>query len=190
MANPYDEYDLFDDWDEEGDRSSRKRESEGGTLRKQLEEVLAQNKQMAEFIQSVQRERAQTSLTQKIESRDLDPKVASLVPEGLSAADQDKWLDDNAALFAKRGTTPAPGQQPADQNTPTVPANAEEATEQLALTSTLTPSEIAALRATTADASASSGQPSGTTDPLAKLNTFDPATGNENEFWQFMRSQP
>jgi hypothetical protein len=188
MTNPYDEYDLFDDWDGEGDQSSRRQgESKGAAFRKQFEELLEQNKQMSEFIKSVQSERTAASLTQKIASRELDPKVAGLVPTGLSAADQDKWLDDNASLFAKTGAPAA--QEPVVTNTPVVPANAENATEQLALTSTLTPSEIAALRATTADAAASSGQPT-VSDPQAKLNSFDPATGSEAEFWQFMRSQP
>lgn len=183
MTQQYDEYDFMEDWDDEVDPAQQQRQqgqkSPGAGLRKQLEELLETNKQQAAFIESIRQEKAQQDVTAKLASRNLDPKLAGLMPSGLSAADQETWLDTWAPVLGTAQT-----HQPPAVNTPAGPALEADAI-QAEIASTLTPSEQAGLQAVTNE-NGSGQPPAGGQDPLTTMGAIQ----SEEEFWRFVRSQP
>ena len=79
-------------------------DNEGGTLRKQLEQALADNKSLTDSYSALQGEVRDMKLSSVLGSRGIDPKVAKLVPADIVADDAiTSWLDDNAGLFATSG---------------------------------------------------------------------------------------
>lgn len=170
-----DDYDFFGDWEEEVDPAEeQKRQASGKKFREQFEELLAANKRQQAFIDGVMKERQQAALVAKLESRNLDPKVANLIPEGLDAAGQDKWLEDNGALFAKTVTTETTSQTaPAEGEKNETPGVAPE------IVANLTISEMAALQQITQEAAGEGSVNQATLTPAQKLASFD----DEAAFW-------
>jgi hypothetical protein len=94
--------DSFDDYE-------RQEGGAGGGLRRQLEEVLAKNKELEKKLADRQAKDAEALLKDK----GLDPAVKELIPEG---ADPSEWIEKYAHLLGVKGTErdaqPAPSDDP------------------------------------------------------------------------------
>jgi hypothetical protein len=78
--------------------------SDGGSLRKQLEETLEQNKQLAKQVEQFQKNARQSTVEAVVASRNLPSKLIDLVPADVSDKSAvEKWLDNYADVFAPQG---------------------------------------------------------------------------------------
>lgn len=137
------QYDYSDGFDGDG----REAQS-GGGLRKQLEEALAEIRSLRQEVQGAKRE---TTVTDLLESKGIDPAVAQIIP---ADADPAGWLDQYGSLFNTGGKTLDEAEPP----TPEVEDDPDLRAEQEAM-------------------QAMSGASTGTSttqdeDPIAKLKSF------------------
>jgi hypothetical protein len=91
--------DSFDDYE--------RQESGGGGLRKQLEEVLADNKRLLKLLGD--REAKDTEALLK--DKGLDPAIKELIP---ADADPSEWIDKYAHLLGAKGTEREVAKAPSD----------------------------------------------------------------------------
>lgn len=163
----YDNYsDLFD-----GEGRERQ---DGGGLRKQLEEALAEIRSLRSELTSEKRTKTVTDL---LAEKGKDPAAAALVPEG---ADPKEWLEKYGSFLADAKKEPAQepsaGQPQGEQGgaAPEVPA-VDPALEE----------ERLAMETITGVVGAGTGIPStASADPIAKMQSFQ----TEEELMAFIRS--
>jgi hypothetical protein len=85
---------YFDDPDERSDNS-------GGGLRKQLEDLLSENRELRKLVEGDRQAAKATTATDLLKSKGLDPAVLQLVPE---EADPVEWVEKYSHLLGAKGT--------------------------------------------------------------------------------------
>ena len=120
--------------------------NDGGALRKQLEDALKKNKEMADRLAAVEaRERTQ-SVEKALSERGLNPKLAKFVSQedGSDPARLDTWIKENAELF---GAGTAPEAQTSGQPSVTPEqAEAHKRIQQVSQNGAHTVSDVSALQ--------------------------------------------
>lgn len=105
----------WDDDDDDFDGDDRKGGNEVPDLRKAYNALKRQNKELLEQLQTTQKGLRERSVKDVLAAKGLPEKVASLIPENITSADDvQAWVDQYADVFG----TPAP--------TPEAPAESEE----------------------------------------------------------------
>lgn len=90
------------DWDDDdNDGNDNSNNNSGGGLRKQLEQALAEAKQLKEANAKLQKEARTSKVSTVLAAKGLDAKVAKLIPADVAATDEaiGKWLDEFGDLF-------------------------------------------------------------------------------------------
>lgn len=93
------------EWDDNNDDGNSNANEPKG-LRAQLERVLAQLKAEQEKTTTLEATNRQNTITNLINAKGLNPKIAGLVPGTVEATDEKlgAWLDEHSELFPKSAT--------------------------------------------------------------------------------------
>lgn len=135
-----------------------RQEESGSGLRAMLEEALGEIRTLRGELEKVQTGQRQTSVTDLLESKGINPDVAQIIPEGADPAD---WLNDFGHLFGSTLDEDESGEL-------RTPEEQDEPDEQLL-------AEQAAWEAANGLSSQSSGTTTSVSDPFAKLESFQSA---------------
>lgn len=145
----------------------RRQEETGSGLRAMLEEALGEIKNLRGELEKVQSGQRQTSVTELLESKGINPDVAQIIPEGANPAE---WLNDFGHLFGSNLDENESGEL-------RTPKEQSEPDEQLL-------EEQAAWEAANGIAQ-SSGTTTQVTDPIAKIESFQ----TQEEMLAFLAQQ-
>ena len=98
-------------------------------LRKQIKELSKERDTLAEELQSFKQSERKRVLSDTLQSKGLNPKIAAFVPSDIDTESIDSWLDEYGDVFGG-----VPTEQPQqDEETPQQPVIAQNAAEAQAI---------------------------------------------------------
>lgn len=110
------------DWDEDNDATDNtgNGNSNGGALRKQLEEALKEMKALRADNEKLQKTARTQTVSTALAKKGLDAKVAKLIPADVAATDEaiGKWLEEYGDVFNLKQDETAPTAEAGDNPGP------------------------------------------------------------------------
>jgi hypothetical protein len=115
---------VSDDQTVDSGSGADEQEPTGKGLRAQLEKALAEKAELAQKYEEAARKARQSELQTFLAGRELNPKIAQFIPDGVEGEEGiSKWLDENGELF---GVAPSKPQEQKPEVDPSVVAAAQK----------------------------------------------------------------